>query len=409
MVARHVTLLNLALLVAACDHGSQTLAWERGATATDAGNSVQDEYASWYGGPPYYAAWPRGFPSDTNAFPLGVWMQDPANASRFQDVGINLYFGLWQGPTEDQLTELAANGMHTACDSSGVWQSHLSDSTIRTWLQTEGPDNAQTLSDGSYGPCIEPRVVIANYASLRQTDSSRPVLLSFGPGAAVTDWEGRGSCTSRTDMYPEYAKGADILGFWVYPVNEGLSFEAVAEGTDNVLKWSNFTKPVFSIIEASSFDGVTRPTPAQIRAETWMALIHGAAGIEYYCHGWQPEQTDIDCLDDATTAAALKKQNQQLLDLAPLLNSPTVTNGLTVKTDKSGARIDTMLKRKGGTTYLFAIAMGGVATRGTFALARIPNEQTAEALGESRTIDVKNGTFSDDFEAYAVHLYRITD
>ena len=32
------------------------------------------------------------------------WMQNPVNATRFRDAGINLFIGLWNGPTEEQLT-----------------------------------------------------------------------------------------------------------------------------------------------------------------------------------------------------------------------------------------------------------------------------------------------------------------
>ena len=50
-----------------------------------------------------YAQWQNGPPTDPAFFPLGVWVQDPRNAERYQEIGINTYVGLWQGPTEDQL------------------------------------------------------------------------------------------------------------------------------------------------------------------------------------------------------------------------------------------------------------------------------------------------------------------
>ena len=30
------------------------------------------------------------------------------------------------------------------------------------------------------------------------------------------------------------------------------------------------------------------PTTAQIKAETWMAIIHGSQGLIYFCHQFQP-------------------------------------------------------------------------------------------------------------------------
>jgi len=53
----------------------------------------------------------RGPLGDTNSFPIAVWLQDPKNAPRFKAAGINLYVGLWEGPTEAQLAGLKAAGL----------------------------------------------------------------------------------------------------------------------------------------------------------------------------------------------------------------------------------------------------------------------------------------------------------
>ncbi len=37
-------------------------------------------------------------------FPIAVWLQDPANAAKYKSAGINVYVGLWQGPTEEQIS-----------------------------------------------------------------------------------------------------------------------------------------------------------------------------------------------------------------------------------------------------------------------------------------------------------------
>ena len=45
-------------------------------------------------------------PADPGYFPIAVWLQDPRNAEAYKRAGINLYVGLWQGPTEAQLAAL---------------------------------------------------------------------------------------------------------------------------------------------------------------------------------------------------------------------------------------------------------------------------------------------------------------
>jgi hypothetical protein len=44
--------------------------------------------------------WKNGPSVDPNYFPIAVWLQDPKNAGRYKPAGINLYVGLWRGPTE---------------------------------------------------------------------------------------------------------------------------------------------------------------------------------------------------------------------------------------------------------------------------------------------------------------------
>src|ERR1044071_3172543 len=35
----------------------------------------------------------------SDRFPIAVWLQSPSNAARYQAAGVNLYVGLWKGPT----------------------------------------------------------------------------------------------------------------------------------------------------------------------------------------------------------------------------------------------------------------------------------------------------------------------
>jgi hypothetical protein len=97
--------------------------------------------------------------------------------------------------------------------------------------------------------------------------------------------------------------------------------------------------------------------------------------------------------------------DQQIHDLAPVLNTQSLANGGTVS---SSIQVDAMWKRSGGALYIFAVAMRPGATRAIFTL-RQGGSGSATVIGESRTIPIANGAFSDDFAAdYAVHRYRIT-
>ena len=376
-----------------------------GASSTD---FPGDTFLPRYGGPAYFAKWPNGPSSDPAFVFISVWLQTPSNAGRYQKVGIDYFTGLYEGPSEDQLTTLAAAKMPTICDQSGVWAAHAKDKTIGGWLQPDEPDNAQSAPGGGYDPCIDPKVLIDAYGAMTKNDPTRPVELGLGRGVADTQWVGRGTCTGNTAQYAEYQKAADILAFDIYPVNEGVPLELVATGVDNLRKWSGDAKPVLADIEASNFDDTKRPSPAQIRSEVWMAFVHGAAGIQYFCHRFQPTFSETDCLDDAPTATAMTNINRQLTALAPVLNSPTVSNGVSSKSSAPDIPVDTLLKRQPGASYLFATEMRAGRTTATFTLRDFPAHASAEVLGEDRSISVTNGVFQDEFLSYGVHLYKIT-
>jgi hypothetical protein len=63
-------------------------------------------------------------------FPLAVWLQDPINAAKYQQIGINLFVGLWQGPTQEQLDVLKRSGMSVICEQNNVALQNLDNKAI---------------------------------------------------------------------------------------------------------------------------------------------------------------------------------------------------------------------------------------------------------------------------------------
>jgi hypothetical protein len=206
-------------------------------------------------------------------------------------------------------------------------------------------------------------------------------------------------------MYPQYARAGDVLGYYSYPLARGRPLELIATGADNLLEWSGRQKPVIALVEASSIEGAPRPTPDQLRAEVWLALVRGAAGIAYYCHRFMPDFSETDCLENGDTHAALARINSEITGLAPALNSPMVGNGVTVEADVAVAM---RLTRVSGVTYLFAVSLAQEPTRATFQLRGFTGGASAVVIGEARTLELDRGQLADDFAGYGVHLYRIT-
>ncbi|MDQ2732134.1 MAG: hypothetical protein M3Y56_10780 [Armatimonadota bacterium] len=355
----------------------------------------------------------HGLPDDPNYFPIAVWLQSPENASKFKAAGINLFIGLWQGPTEGQLAALKAAKMPVICEQNPVGLAHLDDSTIVGWMQQDEPDNAQPITDAagkpSYGPCVPPPEVVARYTKMHTADPSRPVLLNLGQGVSDDSWIGRGS-GAHLDDYKTYVNGGDIVSFDIYPVagladGENKLFY-VPQGLDRLKTWTSGKERVWNCIECTHIGGDKRATPAQVRAEVWMSLIHGSTGLVYFVHQFKPTFDEHALLDDPEMLPAVTALNAQIHELAPALNSPTLT-GATATPASADVPVDVMLKRIKSVTYLFTVGMRNHPAHAAFQVPGLSRTATAEVIGEARSLPVHNGKFEDSFEPYGVHLYRI--
>ena len=211
----------------------------------------------------------------------------PSNAARYKAAGINLYVGLWRGPTAAQLDVLRQAGMPVICSQNKSALQHKEDPIIVGWMHGDEPDNAQSLGQGKgYGPPIAPDRIQEDYRRLKTQDPTRPVLLNLGQGVAWDGWYGRGVRTNHPEDYPEYVQGGDIVSFDIYPACHSSPEVAgklwyVARGVERLRDWTNGQKPVWCCIECTHIGNPkAKATPHQMKAEVWMALIHGCAGAD---------------------------------------------------------------------------------------------------------------------------------
>ncbi len=366
-------------------------------------------------GQPYYAAWRNGPPVDPSFFPIAVWLQDPADAAKYKEIGVNVYVGLWQGPTEEQLETLKKAGMLTVCHFNDVGYKHVNDQLIIGWMHGDEPDNAQRpIVNGVWSPPILPSKIVEDYHSIKEQDSSRPVFLNLGQAVSWNNYIGRGVRRNCPEDYPEYAKGADIVSFDVYPavtsypdVNGKLWI--VARGVERLKAWTNNMKPVWNCIETTRIRAEKRATTEEVRSEVWMSIVSGSSGLIYFVHEWNPETDSRRLLNDEEMRLAVADINAQIHRLAPVINSPTVLFGAEATCSNPEARVKTMVKRYKGEVWLFACSMRRVATDVSFLVSGVGENASVEAVDEGRTLSAENGSFGDSFEPYGVHIYRITD
>jgi hypothetical protein len=366
-----------------------------------------------------YAGWSRGIPTDPSFFPIAVWLQGSWHATEMAGLGINIYIGNNAGTdplAASDLATLKAAGIYAICGQDSVGLASIDDTTIVGWWMTpDEPDNAQP-DEGGYGPPVDPATLVAQYQSYKTADPTRPIYVGLGQGVAYPGWEGRGD---NAPPESEYVPASDIISFDIYPYNNcgGDSNEQVtcdefwlnALGVDNEHSWSNRNQAAWTDLETTIIAAgtTTGPTPTQTESETWLSIIHGASGVEYFVDTWNPSFREDGIFQDAAMVSAVTAMNQEITTLAPVLNSATIPNLVKVTSTSSTTTIDSMVKASGTTLYVFsAVSRAGTAT-GTFAIQGMTGNATATVVGENRTVDVKAGTFTDAFAANAVHIYEV--
>lgn len=357
--------------------------------------------------------WTNGPWTDSNFFPIAVWLQDPSLAETYRQAGINTYVGLWKGPTEDQLAALKKAGMWVVCGQNETGRLHRDDPTIIGWMQGDEPDNSQSRGARfGFGSPIPADNIVEDYQRMKAADSSRPILLNLGQGVAWDGWYGRGKRNHHPEDYPAYLKGCDIASFDIYPVNHDRpevngNLWFVANGVERLVRWGRGEKPVWNCIECTAITNPQhKPTPRQVRAEVWMSLIHGSRGLIYFVHQFKPTSDIAALLHDPEMLAAVTQINHQIAQLAPVLNQPTRRGAATVESINPEVPVATMAKPYGGATYLFAVGMRDGATDATFTLAGRIGDDSVEVLGENRSLTARKGSFTDHFDPWAVHLYK---
>ena len=386
-----------------------------------------DVMEPWCGGPAYYAKWTNGPSTDPAFFPITVWYQNPSSGYFYQQMGVNFhtYWGSPTSTTESQLTKLKQYNMSGITGYSDMYLNSVNKSVVKSWFHPQDePDNAV---NGTQDP-VPPASIIADYNAIVAKDATRPVSINLGQGAAIDSWYGRGNRTYCPQDYIEYCKGADIISYDVYPMNmtpwvagvdaawkkpfkDELSGNIwyVAKGVDNLRKATDYKKPIWAFIECTNYDTdpACKLTPVETKAEVWMALIHGARGIGFFCHILKPTFTEAGVLNNATMKAEVTSINATIKANAPILNTQTVSNGATATTGSSANPVDIMVKRYNGFTYIYAVSMRKGTPTATFTLRDFVGTSTVEVVGESRTITATNGVFQDAFTNWGVHIYKV--
>ena len=136
---------------------------------------------------------------------------------------------------------------------------------------------------------------------------------------------------------------------------------------------------------------------------TYLAIASGADGVVLYTASGGPRFVSMSDFPDDW--AAMEALASELRHLAPMLAAPDAPAKLRPVHDNRGVEVFTRVYK--GDTFLIAVNPHDQWVTQTFELEG-GGEQSIEALFEDRKAQLAGDRFTDLFDPYAVHVYRIT-
>jgi hypothetical protein len=226
--------------------------------------------------------------------------------------------------------------------------------------------------------------------------------MAFNSPSATRDQMARGS---------NYGNMIDVQRAWGNGTLTGVSPGSDAYGKSGAAS----RIPIWALIEnGTAFgNGFRNPLGYEVVWAMWSSIIHGARGLDFFSTWWNAPGVQAE-----VTAA-----NQQIIQLAPAINSP-FARGYLISVTPHGYIFPVYEQNwlNGGTEccvhwfngsfYIFATTRNSKSVTNTSATFTInPNAAVNQitVIGENRTIPVIDHQFTDTFaNAWTVHIYQIS-
>jgi hypothetical protein len=331
----------------------------------------------------------------THVFPIGAYVQAPANFQLWKSRGVNTMVVVPDGNSEEAWNKAAIrDGLYEIRAPAGNPASDVADKNLLAWALPDEPDDVTTQ--------VPYAKIQRTYRAWKRIDPRVPVYINFNGQFNQHDVTTNASGPA---WYHQYVKGANWITADLYPVNSGQGNDLGVIGEEvTELRRLGGSKPVFVFIESGAY-AVGNPviTPDQLRGEVWEAIIYGARGIFYF-----PVQVTPDFKYDVTppaVAAEMTKQDATITKLAGVLQG-------TINPRSLGATAPSPLqvawRSSASHSYFFVLNLSPRAVdHQTIALSGIGSATSAAVYGENRTVQISSNTITDNFGPYAIHIYQV--
>jgi hypothetical protein len=198
-------------------------------------------------------------------------------------------------------------------------------------------------------------------------------------------------------MYPVLFQIPDVLGFDLYPLQVwcrpafGDVFDAQAE-----LHNLAGGKPTFQWIEVARMEHPCRthpeldPTPATVRAETWLSIAGGADAVGYFPNQWA-----------APIGVEIARANRQIKALTQALLAPTIL----ATSDNGTVRVSA--RSLNGALYVIAVNTSSATVTARINVDGIAGRSATVLGGNGPAVAADDSGFSDTFGPLDVRVYII--
>ena len=153
------------------------------------------------------------------------------------------------------------------------------------------------------------------------------------------------------------------------------------------------------------------PTPEELRAMSFAAIITGAQGIVWYTYAPGNHLKNFGAASTPENWKVMSEVAQEINSLSPVLCERREPVQPVVKIlsgpatdDKGQVSVHGLLKKHNGKTYWMTVNSARKAVKASF---KITGVKGGRVLKENRAVSLSNGILTDDFAPYAVHIYEL--
>lgn len=374
--------------------------------------------------------YPRG-----SLFPLQVYEVEPGDAARLAVYGWNIFQSYQSGGAGNSgkyLAALAAENLDGVaaipCDGKATNKIAWSRSKVSAWVRElavnrnlewwDLPEEARPWS-------VRELKLLADYtAATRKNDPLRRPTYEYTPNNRNADEISRIVPNIDIVGLSCYCEEMEMPHAWVrYKIEQagltGIRLAGARTGRD----FLHGEKTPVAILYCAKFAGNgLMPTPEQTYHDFWSAIVSGAQGIGVYAyhHAMKDDPALRQNFQKLNEAASQVSGPEKIGEMilwgidhtnvkVEILSGPEKTVSFRApreKTDTQYPSIHLMAKGRHGNLYLIGVNSTDQSVSVRFTIPDSTNT-VASLLFENRVLPAKEGTFTDSFAPWGVHIYKL--